>query len=107
MTLALLLLHALVWRRFRPHGRCACRNHGCEAKASDAANGLHFRVEGMNCNHCRQAAEKALRSVKGVENATVNLADGEAEVTGDASLEDLRQALEAVGFRLKEHEKNE
>lgn len=107
MTLALLLLHALVWRRFRPHGRCACGNHECEAKASDAANVLRFRVEGMNCNHCRQAAEKALRSVKGVENATVNLADGEAEVTGDASLEDLRQALEAVGFRLKEHEKNE
>ena len=77
-----------------------------KSEALYAAKRLRFRVEGMNSNHCRQAAEKALRSVKGVENATVNLADGEAEVTGDASLEDLRQALEAVGFRLKERGEN-
>ena len=55
----------------------------------------------MNCNHCRTAAEKALRDVEGVTSVRVVLETKEAFVEGTASEEALRQAIEAVGFTLE------
>jgi copper chaperone CopZ len=55
----------------------------------------------MNCNHCRMNAEKALQQVEGVESATVDLASKEAVVKGSATEEQLKQAIEAIGFELK------
>ena len=46
-------------------------------------NIMTFHIEGMNCNHCRSNVEKAIRSVKGVEEVIVDLHSGEAKVVGD------------------------
>lgn len=57
-----------------------------------------LKVEGMTCNHCKMHVEEALRGVNGVENAQVDLAKGEAVVSGNANREDLVKAVEEVGY---------
>ena len=65
-----------------------------------------YHIEGMNCNHCRMSAEKALKSVAGVTDAIVDLASKEARVTGNASMEDIKKAIDEIGFEVKIYEKH-
>lgn len=58
-----------------------------------------FKIEGMNCNHCRLSAEKAIQNVEGVVSATVCLETGEAIVEGSASEESICKAVEEIGFK--------
>lgn len=60
-----------------------------------------LKVEGMTCNHCKMHVEKALRGVNGVADAQVDLAKGEAAVTGEANREDLVKAVEEAGYSVK------
>ena len=53
-----------------------------------------MKVNGMNCNHCKMAVEKALASVEGVTAAEVNLAEKQAVITLAADVAD--EALTAV-----------
>ncbi len=55
----------------------------------------------MSCVHCKAAAEKALLRVNGVEAVTINLESGEAKIVGSAQEEDLKKALEAIGFGME------
>lgn len=57
-----------------------------------------FIINGMNCNHCRMSAEKAILSVAGVTAATVDLATKVAIVEGTATNDDICKAVEEVGF---------
>lgn len=57
-----------------------------------------FIINGMNCNHCRMSAEKAILTVAGVTSATVDLATKEAIVEGTATAEAICKAVEEVGF---------
>lgn len=57
-----------------------------------------LKVEGMSCNHCKLAVEKALQTVPGVVNATVSLEKKEAVVTGSASRDLLVKAVEEADF---------
>ena len=88
--LALLLLHALVIDKFKKR-----QNH--TIKPSE--NMKVYHIEGMNCNHCRMSAEKAILGVEGVTAATVCLETGEAHVEGSVSDESIRKAIEEVGFK--------
>ncbi|WP_034538780.1 MULTISPECIES: permease [unclassified Bacteroides] len=76
---------------------CGCESDECHSEQ----NVVKYIVEGMNCNHCRMNAEKALQQVEGVESATVDLTSKEAVVKGSATEEQLKQAIEAIGFELK------
>lgn len=60
-----------------------------------------YHIDGMNCNHCRMSAEKAILSVNGVTAVTVDLATKEAKVEGTATKEDLAKAIDEIGFSLK------
>lgn len=80
-------------------------DHGCSCGCHDhhdhgGSQTRTYKVKGMNCNHCRQAAEGALQRVPGVTSVTVSLQKGEAVVTGTATEEQLREAVESVGFEL-------
>ena len=57
-----------------------------------------FSIKGMNCNHCRQAVERAIAAVPGVEAVTVDLAAASASVQGTASADDNCQAVHAARF---------
>ena len=62
------------------------------------ANTIQLHIEGMNCSHCAHSAENALKSVSGVESASVDLASKTATITGEASVETLIDAVNSLGF---------
>ncbi|HPV00618.1 MAG TPA: heavy metal translocating P-type ATPase, partial [Candidatus Cloacimonas acidaminovorans] len=64
-------------------------------------------IEGMHCASCSARAEKALSQLKGVSEANVNLALEEAYIVYDdkqLTLADFKQAIEKLGFKVKETE---
>ena len=91
----LLLLNALSPHKlFGGHHHCHC--HDCEVQPSARS----FGIRGMNCHHCAANAQKAIAAVKGVEQVTVSLEDGIAYVTGEFREEDIRKAVESLGFTI-------
>ena len=92
-ALLLLVINALLLPRLRH------KKH-VETKTVESMNTRVYHIEGMNCNHCRTAAEKALQGVEGVTSVRVVLETKEAFVEGIASEEELRKAVESVGFTL-------
>lgn len=93
--LACLLFNVFVVRKFLFKGHeCACEK--C------ASNMQTFYITGMNCNHCKANAEKAIRCVSGVEDVVIDLQSGEANVSGEnVDEEEVRKAIEGLGFGLK------
>ncbi|BCU82283.1 copper chaperone CopZ [Polycladomyces abyssicola] len=62
---------------------------------------ITLRVEGMSCNHCKQAVEGALKKLTGVERAEVNLAEKKVTVWYDetgATVEQMKEAIEDQGY---------
>ncbi|MGQ0676710.1 MAG: heavy metal translocating P-type ATPase [Rhodospirillales bacterium] len=61
---------------------------------------LSLPISGMTCASCVRRAERALKSVAGVDQATVNLAAERAEIrpAGDVRLQDAVKALADAGF---------
>jgi len=57
-----------------------------------------LKVEGMSCNHCKMAVEKALKAVSGVESAEVNLDKKEVVVNGTADQDQMAKAIEDAGY---------
>lgn len=96
ILMGLLLIHA--WIRSQcSDDACTCGGDGCSCEA-DGCISRCYRVTGMNCNHCRTNVERAIRSVTGVTEVTVSLADEEARVEGDYDEEALLQAVRQLGF---------
>src|SRR4051794_2306286 len=70
---------------------------------ANATEVVQLPVQGMTCNHCVGTVRHALEGVPGVRSATVDLAQGRAEVTLDPAQVDrarLKSAVEAVGYRV-------
>lgn len=102
-VLVTLLINALVIRRFWRKTDCCC-DDGCHCDETNHRSMKTYHIEGMNCNHCRMSAEKAILSVPGVESAQVDLQKKEAYVEGTASAEDICKAVEEVGFTCTEQD---
>ena len=104
ILLLLLLLNALRLRYFHKgeagHHHCHCHDEACACHAH-ADEGVRLTITGMSCNHCRANVEKALQSVPGVESVSVDLPTAQAVIYGTASLEELRRAVESIGFGVK------
>ncbi len=68
---------------------------------------ITMKITGMTCASCSQTVEGALRKVKGVESANVNLATEKATVVYSprtVSILDLRKAVENVGYGVPSEE---
>ena len=65
----------------------------------EAKAGHRYRIEGMECNHCRTNVEKAVRSVAGVTLTEASLATGEVRVEGTYDEEELLRRVRALGFK--------
>ena len=52
----------------------------------------------MTCHHCCRAVENALEALPTVEEAHADLHNACVTVEGDATEEDVRQAVESLGF---------
>lgn len=57
-----------------------------------------LKIEGMTCNHCKTAVEKALQTVPGVDEAVVDLEKKQAKVIGTAKREELVKAVEDAEY---------
>ena len=66
-----------------------------------------FKIDGMNCMHCRATVEKTIAAVEGVESVTVDLASGIANVTISPTAantftpEQVITAVQLAGFEAK------
>ena len=70
-----------------------------EAAVGTAQDPVVLDIQGMMCqNNCGTTVQRALSGVPGVEKVEVSFADKKATVWGSASLVDLIEAVEMVGF---------
>ena len=96
--------NALRLRRFRPTQSTtpvcgtAC-NAGCHLKGEETAMTQTIHIQGMMCAHCVSHVTQALNALPGV-SAQVDLESGTAVVTGDASPEALKAAVEGAGYQV-------
>ena len=58
----------------------------------------YLRIHGASCASCVSKIEGALQGIDGVKEAVMNLAQSTVSVTGDAPVEALVNAIEAVGY---------
>lgn len=94
ILLTALLLIALARRYFGKKEHC---EEECECQVAPTTTVI--RIEGMRCNHCRANVEKAIAAVEGVESVSVDLASGEATITGAPSIEAVKKAVTSLGFK--------
>ena len=59
-----------------------------------------IKVNGMMCNHCKAAVEKACKAVPGTTEAVVNLEAKTVTVTGTADAATLKQAITDAGYEV-------
>ena len=54
-----------------------------------------YKIEGMTCNNCKASVEKCLNDLPNISHVSINLEEGEAEVTMDKHIEsdELQSAL--------------
>lgn len=62
-----------------------------------------LKISGASCDHCKQAIEKALKVVPGVEQAIFDLEKGQATVHGEVLPEMLISAVVDAGFKAEAH----
>lgn len=91
-VLCLLLINAMILR-FRHKDGCSKEECTC--------NESIYHIEGLRCNRCRENAEKAISSLDGVENVTIDLATGMATIKGKVNKNAVSKALEEIGFKIK------
>lgn len=66
---------------------------------------ITLHIEGMTCSHCSALVEKALKGVKGVQEAQVNLAEKKATVHGEAlDPKQLEKAVIDAGYQVTQVE---
>lgn len=95
ILLIILLINAMILRFFKKK-KDDC---GCDACDCTTSNETTITIEGMHCNHCRASAEKAIRAVEGVEEATVDLPTATATIKGSFDLNQVVNAIDAIGFK--------
>lgn len=96
IVLCLLLANALLIQPLRQ--KRLCHNASPKQHPTSMEQHIQLQIKGMNCHHCQATAEKALASVEGVTAVQVDLASGKAFIQGNASVDQLKKAVEAVGF---------
>ncbi|GMA49531.1 metal-binding protein [Alicyclobacillus contaminans] len=63
---------------------------------------FRFGVDGMTCEHCGKAVERALSVLPGVRSVQVDVASGAATVVAESECPSqwLKAAVEEAGYRL-------
>lgn len=71
-----------------------------DKKEGDQTMKTTVKIEGMMCMHCVKSVDKALRSVEGVTEVTVDLEGKQAVVEGTAEAEALKAAVVDAGYEV-------
>lgn len=56
------------------------------------------QIEGMSCNHCVAHVKEALMALNGIEVIEVNLENKYALISGDASEQAIKEAIDEAGY---------
>ena len=59
-----------------------------------------YTVTGMTCGHCVASVTEEVTAVAGVTDVSVDLESGALTVTGDASADEVKAAVEEAGYQL-------
>ncbi len=59
-----------------------------------------YTVTGMTCGHCVASVTEEVTAVEGVDDVTVDLASGLLTVTGTASDDAVKAAVEEAGYQV-------
>ena len=70
-------------------------------RTTDTEKTVSFKIGGMNCNHCKNNVTNAIGKLSSVEKVTVDLSEGIAYVEGNPTDEEIKAAVEAIGFEFK------
>ena len=98
VLMLLLLANALSPKKLLGGHHHHCHCHDCDENAQCS---MDFKINGMTCHHCAANAQKAIASVQGVTKAAVSLDEGRAYVEGDFNTDDIRKAVESIGFEME------
>lgn len=97
---SMIFLSALILRHF------VKSNMRRFSKNKSATADLTLEIEGMTCSHCVKTVSDSLKNVRGVDNVTITLENGRAEISGtDLEQNKLADAVRGVGYRVKGDEK--
>ena len=97
-VLMILLANALI-RRFFVSKAPACSCGSCNIEKN---NGFEIiEIEGMKCNHCKANVEKAIASIAGVNKVEADLASKTASIEGHCNIDEVKKAVEDLGFTVK------
>lgn len=91
--LLMLFANALWFKKH--HGETKSPHH------TPQGNTCSFRIGGMRCNHCKNTALQALTHLTSVTAVSIDLSKGIAHITGNPTDEEIKSAVEAVGFEFK------
>ncbi len=59
-------------------------------------------IEGMTCNHCKNSVENNLRSIYGIEQVNVDLANSRAVIKGEnIDLKKIESCINSLGYKYK------
>lgn len=62
-----------------------------------------LKINGMNCRHCTGSVKKALESIPGLSQVTVDLEGKKASFNNDGTArEEIRAAVSGIGFEPEE-----
>jgi copper chaperone len=62
-----------------------------------------LKINGMSCGHCTGSVKKALESIPGLSQVTVDLDEKKASFNNDgAAREEIRAAVSGIGFEPEE-----
>ncbi len=93
------------WIARRRGESCGCEDgSACQAPltAASAPERIEFAVEGMNCSHCSNSVDRAVRELPGVEDCQVDLSAGRLTVHGVGLVPaKVVLAVEALGYRAR------
>ena len=59
-----------------------------------------YSVRGMSCGHCASAVRQEVGGLAGVDDVSVDLAEGRLEVRGNAGKDAVARAVRAAGYEL-------
>lgn len=62
-------------------------------------------INGMSCGHCVAAVEKALKNIKGIKDARVEIGKAEFQAPDEVNEETVKNAVEEAGYEVSGIEK--
>ncbi|MTI95042.1 MAG: heavy-metal-associated domain-containing protein [Firmicutes bacterium] len=64
---------------------------------------ITLNIEGMSCNHCKQALETAIGQLDGVESVEIDLTANTAQIRidDDSRIEEIKQTVTEAGYSVK------